>query len=55
MEDGSIDEVSSLLVDYFQLCRTQEESVILEKLRAMPRCDLSRCKCEDDDDENMNM
>eukprot|EP00088_Acartia_fossae_P012549 TRINITY_DN16469_c0_g1_i1.p1 TRINITY_DN16469_c0_g1~~TRINITY_DN16469_c0_g1_i1.p1 ORF type:complete len:170 (-),score=47.43 TRINITY_DN16469_c0_g1_i1:44-553(-) len=54
MEDGSLEEVGDLLCQYFTLCTTAEEATILQRLRALPRCDLSLCKCEDEDDENLN-
>eukprot|EP00088_Acartia_fossae_P070868 TRINITY_DN958_c0_g1_i2.p1 TRINITY_DN958_c0_g1~~TRINITY_DN958_c0_g1_i2.p1 ORF type:complete len:171 (+),score=30.65 TRINITY_DN958_c0_g1_i2:43-555(+) len=54
MEDGSLEEVASVLCEYYSLCCTRNEAAIVEKLRALPRCDLSLCKCEDDEDENFN-
>ena len=54
MEDGSLEEVGDLLCQFFTLCSTQNEAVIVERLRSLPRCDLSLCQCEDEDDENMH-
>ncbi len=54
MEDGSLEEVAEVLCQFFSLCSTRNEAEIVERLRALPRCDLSLCQCEDDEDENMH-
>ena len=34
---------------YYNICATRSAEQVLEQLRMLPRCDLSLCKCEDDD------
>ena len=54
IEDGSLDEVGALLCQYYALCASSSEQDILAQLRSLPRCDLSLCKCEDQDDQNLH-
>jgi len=54
IEDGSLDEVGALLCQYYALCARSSEQEILAQLRSLPRCDLSLCKCEDQDDQNLH-
>ena len=46
VEDGSTDEVGTLLIDFFAICSTKTEPEILEKVRSLPKCDLSRCRVD---------
>ena len=54
VEDGSLDEVGPMLCDYYALCAKGNEAEILDKLRSLPRCDLSLCRCEDEEDQNLH-
>eukprot|EP00088_Acartia_fossae_P032667 TRINITY_DN33416_c1_g1_i1.p1 TRINITY_DN33416_c1_g1~~TRINITY_DN33416_c1_g1_i1.p1 ORF type:complete len:170 (+),score=28.60 TRINITY_DN33416_c1_g1_i1:41-550(+) len=54
LEDGSLEEVGELLVQYHALCASSSEAEIIEKLQKLPRCDLSLCKCEDEEDEKLH-
>jgi len=50
IDDGSLLEVGRKICEYFEFCSKNEESAILTKLLSLPRCDLDKCKVEDDDD-----
>jgi len=51
IDDGSGGEIGRLICQYFVLCSKEDESVIKEKLKSLPRCDLSLSKVENDDGE----
>ena len=44
VQDGSTDEVGNLLVQFFGFCSTKTEAEIIDKVRSLPKCDLSRCR-----------
>lgn len=37
VEDGSTDEVSNMLCEFFVICSTKTEPEIIEKLKCLPR------------------
>ena len=49
VEDGSTDEVGTLLCDFFGICSTKSEAEIIDKVRSLPKCDLSRCRVDKND------
>ena len=53
MQDGSSGDTAAILCEFYTLCfanRTSEED-IMTKLQALPKCDLSRCQVQVDDDD----
>lgn len=47
VEDGSVTETSKLVCEYYALCNSKmSEENIQEKLRQLPKCDLSKCKVD---------
>ena len=48
VEDGSVNEVSKLVCEYFSHCNTLTEEEVVKRLKQLPKCDLSTCKVEDD-------
>ena len=53
MQDGSTGETATMLCEFFTLCHDSRtsEGEIMTKLRALPKCDLSRCQVQVDDDD----
>jgi len=47
IDDGSLGEVSRKVCESFTICTSQPEAVVLERLKALPRCDLSKCLVEE--------
>jgi len=54
INDGSSDEIGRLLCEYFVLCGSGSENV-LAKIQTLPKCDLSKCKVENDDGDVEDM
>ena len=52
IDDGSLLEVGTYLTEYFKICTipSYEEETVLNFLRWLPKCDLSKCKVEDEDE-----
>ena len=53
IQDGSSGETAAMLCEFYTLCfgtRTSEEE-IMTKLQALPKCDLSMCQVQVDDDD----
>ena len=55
IDDGSCVEVGRKICEYFEICSKNDESAIRTKLLSLPRCDLAKCKVEDDDGEVEDM
>ena len=55
VEDGSVTEVSKLVCEYFALCNSKlTEEDVLEKVKQLPKCDLTKCKVAlDESDANV--
>ena len=54
MQDGSSRDTAAMLCEFYTLCfssRTSDED-IRTKLRALPKCDLSKCQVQVDDDDD---
>ena len=51
IDDGSTIEIGRKICEYYEFCSKNEESAIRTKLLSLPRCDLSKCKVEDEEDE----
>lgn len=54
VEDGSVNEVSKLVCEYFSHCNTLTEEEVVKRLKQLPKCDLSTCKVEDVDENDTN-
>ena len=52
IDDGSLLEVGTFLTEYFKICTTPSygEETVLKFLRSLPKCDLSKCKIQDEDE-----
>ncbi len=50
IDDGSSDDVAKLICDFYSLCSNANatEAEVFEKMATLPKCDLSRCRVEDD-------
>ena len=47
IDDGSSDEIGTTICEFYQLCTSSKSAEeILCKIRSLPKCDLSRCKIE---------
>eukprot|EP00090_Calanus_glacialis_P032668 TRINITY_DN54137_c0_g1_i1.p1 TRINITY_DN54137_c0_g1~~TRINITY_DN54137_c0_g1_i1.p1 ORF type:complete len:178 (+),score=54.99 TRINITY_DN54137_c0_g1_i1:36-536(+) len=51
IDDGSLVEVGRKICEYFEFCSSNNENAIRTKLLSLPRCDLAKCKVEDDEDD----
>lgn len=52
IDDGSYPEVAALICRFFQICSTQPEEQVLAQLRTLPKCDMSQCQIEDEDERD---
>ena len=52
VDDGSLLEVGTYLTEYFKICTSPSygEETVLNFLRSLPKCDLSKCKIQDEDE-----
>ena len=61
VQDGSVKDTSRLICEYFALCNSNmTNESIQEKLRQLPKCDLSKCKvdleeCDDGEHESEDL
>ena len=49
IDDGSVTETSKLVCDFYRLCSSSKEdweAEIKQRLQALPKCDLSKCKVD---------
>ena len=44
IEDGSTEEVSNLILDFYVKCSTLNEEDVIAAMRTLPKCDLSKCQ-----------
>ena len=53
IDDGSLLEVGTYVTEYFKICTTPSYSqeTVLNFLRCLPKCDLSKCQVLDEDEE----
>jgi len=51
IDDGSLLEIGRKVCEYYEFCSKNEDSAIRNKLLSLPRCDLAKCKIEDEDNE----
>ena len=53
VDDGSTDEIGTTICDFYQLCICSNKSndEILGKIHSLPKCDLSRCRILDGNEE----
>ena len=56
VDDGSLLEVGTYLTEYFKICTSPSygEETVLNFLRSLPKCDLSKCKIQDEDESVEN-
>ncbi|XP_040577279.1 pre-rRNA-processing protein TSR2 homolog [Lepeophtheirus salmonis] len=54
VQDGSADEIGRLICEFHSLIFHQKsnEENIINRLKSLPKCDLSKCKIEDPDSSN---
>ena len=52
IDDGSLLEVGTYLTEYFKICTNPSygEESVLNFLRSLPKCDLSKCKIQDEEE-----
>jgi hypothetical protein len=41
-----------MIVDFYSICSTKPEAEVIEKLRKLPKCDLSTCRSAENDDDD---
>ena len=54
VDDGSTDEIGTTICEFYKLCMFSSKSndEILAKIHSLPKCDLSRCRVAEKDEEN---
>ena len=52
IQDGSTEEVSDLLLDFYDKCSNMSEEAVIAAVRTLPKCDLSKCQVKQDEDES---
>ena len=52
INDGSLLEVGTYITEYFKICTnpSYKEETVLNFLRSLPKCDLSKSKIQDEDE-----
>ena len=53
VDDGSTDQIGTTVCEFFQLCTSSKSNdEILNKIRSLPKCDLSKCTVEGQTNED---
>ena len=56
VDDGSVDEVGTAICEFYQLCTSSKSNdEIVAKIHSLPKCDLSRCKVDAQNNEEEAM
>lgn len=51
VEDGSSDEIGTMICDFYDFSKTKSNDEIIAKLQSLPKCDLSQCRVENEDND----